>query len=146
MAHAVEARPICMHEFLSNMASNSSTCVTRQYSIDTRESWEILSHTCGIRGIPWAIKYKSHLYWFANILTCGRAAIGPARTRPLWYGTNPSAILKRTCAQLRRLFHIHSNRRHSLVVLQVQRVEMLHPGDAGGESPFDFVVCHAQAA
>ena len=34
---------------------NTSTCVTRHYCIDTREVCVILSHTCRIRDIPWAI-------------------------------------------------------------------------------------------
>ena len=53
--HAAEASRLCMRQAIPSMARNSSTCVTRHYSTDIREAWVILSHTCRIRDIPWAI-------------------------------------------------------------------------------------------
>ena len=46
-----------MRHALSSVARNSSTCVTRRYSVYTREAWVILFHTCGIRDIPSAVYY-----------------------------------------------------------------------------------------
>jgi len=43
-----------MRHALSSVARNSSTCVTCHYSLYTRESCVIISHTCGTRDIPWA--------------------------------------------------------------------------------------------
>ena len=64
--HAVETSQLCMRQAIPSMARNSSTCVTRHYSIDTREAWVILSHTCGIRDIPWAITERTTYRYIEN--------------------------------------------------------------------------------